>query len=271
MPGKHLRITLIGSGNVATQMGLALRKAGYLMEEVYSRNAGSARALALKLRAKPVSSLHELSGNADLFILAVKDDAVAPLIKKLALTNKAQWENKLIVHTSGSLPIAVLGAVSADYGVLYPVQTLSKNKAVDFSRVPLCIEGNSKRTEKKLWVLAQSVSGNVQSLSSDQRRILHLAAIFASNFSNHMYTLAEKLLRKNKMSFDLILPLIRETAEKVKSGSPSLMQTGPAIRKDKEIMKTHLKMLGKDKQMQKLYSLISQSILTNHVKPALKH
>jgi predicted short-subunit dehydrogenase-like oxidoreductase (DUF2520 family) len=262
MNREPLKITFIGAGNVATQMGLALKKAGHLIFQIYSPSGVSARSLALKLRAIPVTSLEKLLPDADLFILAIKDDAVLPFLKKLKL------KPALLVHTSGSLPMSVLKGASVNFGVIYPVQTLSKNRVIDFSRVPLCIEANGKKTEKQLLHLARSISGQVRLFNSDQRRILHLSAIFAGNFSNHLYALAEQLLRKNKMSFDLLLPLIRETAEKVKSDSPASMQTGPAARNDKKIMKKHLQLLSEDKNLQGLYEAISKSILKTYSTPS---
>lgn len=257
MPGKKQNIVLIGSGNVATQMGLALKKAGHTILQVYSRTQTSSRALALKLRSQPVNNLKKITSTADLYIIAIKDDAVNDITKQLNVNGK------LVVHTSGSLPLKILKTVSSHYGVLYPLQTLSKNKIIDFSSVPLCIEANTKANEKKLLAIAGSVSKQVHLVDSEKRKVLHLAAVFACNFTNHMYALAEKLLGRNKISFELLLPLIYETANKIKQASPSKMQTGPAIRNDKSIMKAHIILLSKQKRMKKIYKLMSQSIMKN--------
>lgn len=255
MPQKSLNIVLIGSGNVATQLGLALKKAGHTISQVYSLTSGSSRALALKLRAQSITDLKKISANADLYIIAIKDDSVIDVAKKIKI------KNNLIVHTSGSLQMSILKRASANYGVLYPLQTLSKNKVINFSSVPLCVEANTKANEKSLKAIAGSISKQVYTVNSEKRKVLHLAAVFACNFTNHMYVLAEKLLKQNKLSFDMILPLIQETADKVKYNSPSAMQTGPAVRGDKTIMKTHLSMLSKNKRLKKLYKVVSQSIL----------
>lgn len=257
MSAKKLNIVLIGSGNVATQMGLALKKAGHNILQVYSRTQGSARALALKLRSQPVNNLKKIDSTADIFIISIKDDAVSSIVRQL------KANDKLVVHTSGSLPLKILKTVSSNYGVLYPLQTLSKNKTVDFSSVPLCIEANTKSNEKRLLAIAGSVSKHVHLVDSEKRKILHLAAVFACNFTNHMYALAEKLLRKNKLPFELLLPLIHETADKIKQASPSKMQTGPAIRNDESVMKAHMILLSKQKRMKKIYKLMSQSIIKN--------
>ncbi|MCC6690664.1 MAG: DUF2520 domain-containing protein [Bacteroidia bacterium] len=257
MKNPSLKIVLIGAGNVATQLGLAFNKSGYKILQVYSQTSQSARVLALKLRANPIVNLNHLLPTADLYIISVKDDALEHLCKKIRL------KNKLIVHTSGSLPINVLRKTSLNYGVLYPLQTLSKNKAINFSSVPLCVEGNTKATESKLKAIAKTLSKQVYSIHSDKRKVLHLAAVFASNFTNHMYALSYKLLKKNAIPFEILLPLIHETADKIKYGNPSQMQTGPAVRNDKLVMKMHLTLLCDEKRMKKLYEAISKSILKN--------
>jgi len=257
MAKRKFNIVLIGSGNVATHMGLALKKSGHSIEQVYSRTGASARALAVKLRSQAVTDVNRLTNKADIYIISVKDDALASLLKHL------KKKKTLVVHTSGSLPMNILKGISPFYGVIYPLQTLSKGKMTDFANVPLCIEANKKSQEKKLVLLAKTISRQVQVVSSEKRKALHLAAVFAGNFSNHMYTLADRLLRKHKLSFNLLLPLIQETSDKIKNNSPVLMQTGPAIRGDKTIMRTHLAMLSKNKDLQKLYKSISDSIVKN--------
>ncbi len=254
-------IVLLGSGNVATQLGLALKKAGHPILQVYGRTTKSARTLALKLRAQPVTVLKKISAEADLYILAVKDDVVATLVKHLPL------KHQLIVHTSGTLPISVLKGVSSNFGVLYPLQTLSKNKLLNFTTVPLCIEGNTAANEQRIRKVARSVSGHVHTVPSEQRKVLHLAAVFAGNFSNHMYVIAEQILREHHLPFELLLPLIRETSDKVNYGSPRELQTGPAIRNDRVVMNAHLKMLSSEKELKNLYRAISQHILRPNLPP----
>jgi predicted short-subunit dehydrogenase-like oxidoreductase (DUF2520 family) len=249
------KIVFLGSGNVATQLGFALKSAGHTIEQVYSRTGSSARVLARKLKAIPVSNIENLSTKADLYILAIKDDAMEPFIRKLKL------DKKLLVHTSGSLPVTILKKASSDFGVLYPLQTLTKNKSVNFAEIPLCVEGNTKNSEKKILKIARSVSEHVYKVNSEQRKALHLAAVFAGNFSNHMYSIAEKILLKNHLPFELLYPLIMEGSEKIRHSSPSQVQTGPAIRNDKLVMKAHTKMLSSG--LAKLYTLISKDICKN--------
>jgi predicted short-subunit dehydrogenase-like oxidoreductase (DUF2520 family) len=253
---KHT-IVLIGSGNVATQLGIALHEAGYFISQVYSPTKRSAEALSKRINAEAITDLKKLALNASVYILAVKDDAIALVAKELKL------KDKLIVHTSGSVPMDVLKTASKNYGVFYPLQTFSKDKQIDFRTVPVCIEANSKETSDQLQYFAKSISGNVKKVNSEQRRKIHLAAVFACNFSNHMYVIADKLLAKDKLSFDLLRPLIQETADKIKNNAPAKMQTGPAIRGDKATIGAHTKLLGKEKNLQRIYTLLSESIISS--------
>lgn len=261
-----MKIVLIGSGNVGTQLGLALKKAGHSILQVYSPDLGHARALAIKLRAEPIVSLKDLSNKADVYLFAVKDDALPSLVKKISRLNTTgknpapRFRSKLFLHTSGSLPMSVLKPLSVNYGVLYPVQTLTKNKLVDFTEVPICVEGNTYVNERIIKEIGLGVSKLVVCLNSAKRKQLHLAAVFAGNFSNHMYAIAYRLLKDSRISFKLLLPLIMETAGKVSADDPALIQTGPAVRNDKRVLKMHLKMLNGKKKVKKLYRSISESI-----------
>ena len=248
------KIVLIGAGNVATQLGSALFEAGYPILQVYSPTQKSASLLAKKLSASAITDLKKLDRNATLYIIAIKDDAIAELAKHLKLNDQ------LVVHTSGTVDAVVLKTCSKNYGIFYPLQTFSKGKAVEFATVPVCVEGNNQKTIIALEYFAKSISKNVQKISPEQRKVLHLAAVFACNFSNHMYTIAAAILSKQRLSFDLLKPLILETADKIKSNDPAKMQTGPAIRKDVKTMNAHLKLLGTDKQLKTIYKLISDHI-----------
>lgn len=253
MLNRHYNISFIGSGNVATHLALALKKAGHTIIQVYSQHLENANVLAKLVKAKSVDSLEFVDKTADIYIVSVKDDAIETVVKQLQVTNK------IVAHTSGSIDIKALKNSSKNYGVFYPLQTFSKNKKVDFKTVPICLEANNTDTFNVLSNLAQ-ISTNVQSISSKQRKSIHLAAVFACNFSNHMYAIADSILQKNKVSLELIKPLIAETAAKVKTTAPVLAQTGPAIRNDKKIMNNHLDMLNKNSDYQKIYELLSKSI-----------
>lgn len=247
-------ITLIGAGNVATQLGLALHKQGYFISQVYSKTSRSASALSKKIKSKAITDLKKLEHDSSIYIIAVKDDAIADIVKQLKL------KDQIVVHTSGSLSINIVKGVSKNIGVFYPLQTFSKDKNINFRDVPVCVEGNNSSTTKTLEYFAKSISPNVKKVNSEQRKTIHLAAVFACNFSNHMYDIADEILKKNKLSLDLLKPLIEETANKIKNNSPSKMQTGPALRGDKKIMEEHLKML-KDKKLKEIYKLVSGSII----------
>jgi predicted short-subunit dehydrogenase-like oxidoreductase (DUF2520 family) len=250
----EIKITIIGAGNLATQLGLTLFKEGYLISQVYSRSQKTASILSKKINAEGISDLKKLSDDSSIYIIAVKDDAIESVAKKIKL------KDKIIVHTSGSISIAILKSCSKNYGVFYPLQTFSKEKKVDFKKIPVCIEANNSKTLSTLNYFAKSISKNVKKINSEQRKKIHLAAVFACNFSNHMYAIAEILLYKDKLSLDLLKPLIEETANKIKEHKPLKAQTGPAIRNDKKTMEAHLKLLSKEKDLQKIYAMMSKSI-----------
>lgn len=261
-----IKIAIIGSGNLATQLGMALYKDGYLISQVYSRSQKNASLLSKKLKAEAITDLKKLSQYSAIYIIAVKDDAIETVAKQLKL------KDQIVVHTSGSVSMDVLKNSSKNYGVFYPLQTFSKEKKArpngrgqsfgraDFKTIPICIEANNKNTSTTLEYFAKSISNNVKKVNSEQRKKIHLAAVFACNFSNHMYAIAEQLLVKDKLSLDLLKPLIEETANKIKENKPSKVQTGPAARNDKKTMDAHLKLLSKEKDLQKIYTLISKSI-----------
>ncbi len=249
-----MKIVFIGSGNVATQLGLALKAANHRILQVYGRSESGAKSLARKLSASYVLDLKKISGEADIYIVAVSDSAIKEVINKIRITDT------VILHTSGSVPISVFEKKFKNFGVLYPVQTFSANHALDFKTVPVCIEANNTLTEKKIRALAKSLTKKIHLLDSRQRKRVHLSAVFANNFSNHLFTLAERILEKENISFDLLRPLILETAMKVQKNPPSEMQTGPAKRGDTAVIREHLKMLGDKKEFRAIYRLISKSI-----------
>jgi predicted short-subunit dehydrogenase-like oxidoreductase (DUF2520 family) len=250
-----MRIALLGSGNVATHLGRALRDAGEEIVQVWSRNPENAAALAMELNAGAVNDPDLVTTEADLYILAVNDDAILTVVSMLPV------HDRLVVHTSGSTGMEVLRNASDRIGVLYPLQTFSKSREVDFSVVPLAIEGNSEQVMQTLEDLARKISGHVLRMDSRQRRALHVAAVFACNFTNHLYALAAGILDRNQLDFDLLRPLIRETAEKVQSFMPSDVQTGPAVRGDEETMRKHLEFLTEHPELGALYRELSQSIV----------
>ena len=247
-------IVLIGSGNVATHLGIALKKSGCKIIQVYSPNKTHALALAKKLKTKFCTTIEAISQEADLYIMAVKDDAIKEVSQKLIL------KNKIIVHTSGSASIDVLKNVSKNIGVFYPLQTFSKNTKLDIKQVPFCIEANNKATEKFLLKLAQTISFHANIVNSEQRKTIHVAAVFACNFTNYLFSVSEKILNNHQIPFDILKPLIYETIYKIEKHSPSQVQTGPAKRNDKKTIKAHLEFLKNYPEYKMLYKKISDGI-----------
>ncbi len=250
-----MRITLVGSGNVATHLAAAFKNAGHSIMQVYSRDMQNAALLAYHVKADAIDDLQNINPDTDLFVIAVKDDAIGPVAEQLAIYKK------LMVHTSGAADLFTLLAFADNVGVFYPLQTFSKTKELDFRNTPLCIEGNGDEITKQLQELAQTISNKVYLIDSPKRKTLHLAAVFACNFPNYLYNIAQQLLAKQGIDFELISPLIQETAEKVQFNLPANVQTGPAIRNDETTMAEHIKLLQDEPHLQHLYELLSQGII----------
>ena len=254
-----MRISIIGSGNVATHLAAAFKNAGHKIVQVYSRDMQHAALLAYHVGAEAVDSLDNISAETDIFIISVNDDAI------IGLTQIIAKHQILLVHTSGATHIEALLAITMNAGVFYPLQTLSKNKEVDFLTVPLCIEGPDEEITAILEQLAQTISNKVYRINSAQRKVLHLAAVFACNFPNYLYGIAQRLLAVNNMDFAMLRPLILETAQKVQERIPVNVQTGPAVRNDRNTMDSHLQMLAAEPALQVIYSLLSQGIIKNNI------
>ena len=254
----HFKFCFIGAGNLATHLSQAFREKGFTISQVYSRTTISAKLLAEKLDSRYTNSCKEIDKDADIYFVALKDSAIEPVL------SQTDFKNKLIVHCSGSLPMSVLNKYSKNIGVFYPLQTFSKNRKVDFSSIPVFIETNSKENEHTLFNLAKILTSSVSILESKKRKSLHIAAVFACNFVNHFYVLAAEILEKEEIRFDVLKPLILETAAKVQVMEPMPAQTGPAVRFDEQIISKHLEALNENKNIQELYRIISESIFEYH-------
>lgn len=250
-------VVLLGSGNVATHLGLALAKGGHRIVQVYSRTLGNASLLANQFQAVAIDDITQLVAQADVFILAVNDDAIESVVGKLPLDIDG-----LVVHTSGTTAIDVLSPLGR-YGVFYPLQTFSKSKEVDFRAIPIALESHHEDDMAVLESLAHSISDVVFHCDSAQRLTLHIAAVFACNFTNHLFAVAADLLQHNGLSFDLVKPLVMETAEKILTLDPAEAQTGPAVRDDRKTMEKHLSILREHPNWQHLYQLLSADIQRN--------
>ena len=248
-------VVIIGAGNLATQLALSLHEKGIRVKQVYSRKTESASELAGKVNAGFTNDLSQLLLETDLYIIAVKDSAIQEVLENLRLK-----DDQLIVHTAGSVPMNILEGFSANYGVFYPLQTFSKSRRIDFSDIPICIEANHPFNMLKLEKLGEMLSSSVNQINSEERKTLHLAAVFVNNFVNHLYAVGADILHDKKLDFDLLKPLIRETAEKIVSLHPIDAQTGPAKRNDQNTIQTQLKMLQDKPEFQKIYSFATESI-----------
>jgi predicted short-subunit dehydrogenase-like oxidoreductase (DUF2520 family) len=250
-----MRITMIGSGNVSTHLAAALKNVGHRIIQVFSPNIGHASLLAYHVGAEATDDISHINAETDLYIIAVKDSAIANIAKQLAV------HQRLMVHTSGATALEVLLDATSQAGVFYPLQTFSKERELDFRTVPLCIEGADEAITKQLIELGQTISNNIYPVDSAQRKILHLSAVFACNFPNYLYDVAQKILAKHELDFNLLRPLIRETAEKVQHQFPAAVQTGPAVRNDEQTMAAHLQLLDDDVFLQTLYQLLSEGVM----------
>lgn len=254
-------ISIIGSGNLAWHLAPALDNIGYSVKEVYSRNPKNAKQLTERLYQAEVKTTLDFSTSpSDVFIIAVTDDAIRPIAQDIVLPDDA-----ILVHTSGSQPLSVLGyAATPNIGVFYPLQTFSKTKKIDFKNIPIFIETETEEAETIIMRMAKQISNDVKKISSRERKALHVAAVFASNFANHMLTISKDLLQQNKLSFDLLKPLISETLNKGLSIGPENSQTGPAKRGDFEILDKHIEFLQHDESLAKIYKLVSQHIIDRY-------
>lgn len=249
-----MRVTFVGAGNLATNLAVALHGAGHEVAQVFSRTEESAQALAHRVGAVPVNCMADLDNASDIYIISVSDKA----LEDVATQAVKGREDALFVHTAGSMPMDVIPARRR--GVLYPMQSFSKQRLVDFSSIPVFIEASSADDLSVVRQLAQSVSGSVSELSSADRVYLHLAAVFCCNFTNHCYALGEEILRKHGVPFSAMFPLIDEVARKVHTVSPKDAQTGPASRHDWNVVNKHLSMLADSPGLQAVYQLMSKSI-----------
>lgn len=256
-----MNVSIIGAGNLAWHLAPAFDNTDFAVKEVYSRDLKNANALVEKLyQATAKVSLDFSVSPSRIFILAVSDDAIPEIVSEIILP-----DNAYLIHTSGSQALSVLGyAPTHNIGVFYPLQTFSKNRKLDLKEVPIFIEGENPETEKVLLSLARAISRKVSTATSRERKALHVAAVFASNFTNHMLTLSKEIANENNLDFDLLKPLIAETINKALTIGPENSQTGPAKRADVEILDRHIEFLQNDTELAELYRAISQHIIDRY-------
>lgn len=251
-------IAIIGSGNVAWHLSQALENAGHHIHMVYDRKLKHAEALVTKLyNAEATDSLDFSNSHADVFIIAIKDEAIREVADNLVLPSS----EAIVAHTSGSISIEALGYTIQHYGCFYPLQSFVKSRQVDFKEIPIFIEASNSTTKNTLTHLAKSITKKVAYFDSKQRKALHVSGVFASNFLNHILTIAKQIAKKHKIDFQLLTPLIVETVNKSFALGPESAQTGPAARGDLEVLEDHLMFLQDDEALQNIYKLLSQHIL----------
>lgn len=251
-----MKIAILGAGNVATHLSKALIKAGHPVMQVWSRNHDNAIDLALEIGANSIPEIKDIKAYIDVVIIAVTDDAIATVARQIP-----EKENRLILHTAGSTSLEVLSSRFQNAGVLYPIQTFSKNSDLDFSLIPLCLEASNDWAMQQLESMANQLSNQVQQVNSEARALLHVAAVFACNFTNFFYSIAQQLIDSVQLDFDLFRPLIQETVDKAMLNNPVDVQTGPAKRDDQQTLQKHLDLLKNQPQLQTLYQSISQYIV----------
>ena len=250
-----LKVCFIGAGNVATHMAAAMQKAGFEIVGVHTRTPQSAEEFSLRYHCPIADSLVDMP-DADLYVFSIKDDALSEVVTAFGHLHR----EGLCVHTAGSIPMSVFHGNVKHYGVLYPLQTFSKQRELNFSAVPLFVEADDTEDLQRLSSIAGLLSSTVIPLSSEQRRLLHLAAVFACNFSNHCFAIASEILNQAALPGQLLNPLIRETCAKLEQLPAVVGQTGPAVRYDQNVMANQLELLGDDELRKDIYRLMSQSI-----------
>ena len=256
-----MRISLIGAGRVAHHLALALKQQHDIVN-IYSRTFSSAQALAKRIGAVAVETIESMQQEIDLVVIAVSDQAIAQLIQSL----HSHFSNVLIVHTSGSTHVNVLSQLHPKSGVFYPLQTFSLEREIDWITTPLFVEAVEAQDLQVLEKVAQQLSQRVYCYDSAQRLSLHLAAVFACNFSNYCYDMAKQVVDAQQVDFSLLYPLILETAKKASAYEPRAVQTGPAMRGDQNILNMHTQMLEQSNRsdLSQVYQLLSEQILKRH-------
>jgi predicted short-subunit dehydrogenase-like oxidoreductase (DUF2520 family) len=252
-----VKVVIIGSGNVAQHLIAAFKNAQILgsdidLIQVYSRQTASVSHL---LNLDQITNDLDTLAEADLYIIAVSDDAIG------AISSQLPFKNRLVVHTSGSVPLHALDEDNRK-GVFYPLQTFTKNKAVDFKIIPICLESENATDYQLLDKVAKSISEKVFAINSEQRKALHVAAVFVNNFTNHLYQIGQEICEENQVPFEILKPLIAETANKIIVLSPEEAQTGPAKRNDTITIEAHEAFLS-NKSHLKIYKILTQSIQEN--------
>ncbi|MDR0364162.1 MAG: DUF2520 domain-containing protein [Bacteroidales bacterium] len=260
MEGKVIKTAfMIGAGNVAWHLSTALQQQGIAFSGIYNRTKASALQLAEKLQCAFFSSMHEIPNDVDIYFITTSDQSIVPISEELP------ENNGIVVHVSGSTAINVIDKKHQRRGVFYPLQTFNKEREVDFHKIPIAIEATNESDEKILERLALRLSETVISLTEEQRQALHVAAVFASNFTNYMHALSADILKSNHLDFRLLMPLIQETAKRAgETDNPFSAQTGPAVRNDLITIQKHLDFLFPNEKLKNIYQFLTEAIIKEY-------
>lgn len=250
------KIVIVGSGRIAWHLGKRLKAKGLPVAQVVSRTAEHAESLAETLGARWTSDWAEVLPDADWLLIAVRDDAIDEVAAAIA----RYVPDALATHTSGATPGTVLKPFFKRYGVFYPLQSFSYDRTPVWSKIPFCVDAQSNEDILFLKKVAKTIGNLVYRVNDEQRSTLHVAAVFANNFANHCFTIAEKLLEEKDLPFEMLHPLMEETLAKALLDSPARMQTGPAVRGDEDTVKRHLKLLSNHPDWQALYEKLTLDI-----------
>ena len=251
------KVVILGAGNLATHLGRALIQSGNQVLQIFSRNPDSGKPLAKEWKSEWIGEWNLINPQADFYLIALPD-SILPEISEYISFHQGFW-----VHCSGASPLGFLEKVSNQIGVIYPLQTFSKELALDFSKVPLFLESGREEDLPFLMDLAQGISEFIYPVSSEKRLRIHLAAVFANNFSNHLFRISEEILLDSGLSMEVLFPIMAETLRKAILLGPQKAQTGPALRRDQGTMDLHLEILKSYPALSSIYQLISTDILEN--------
>jgi len=251
----NLKIAIVGAGNVASFFAKKFAAAGFTIVSIHSKNLAHAESLASEVQAIASNTLSTIGSDFDYLFFAVSDDALKACVAEVPASNNFCW-----LHTSGAMSKEIFAEKTNRYGVFYPLQTFTKSVALSQTIFPVLIESSSEEIQQALEKLAAQIQLPFQYADSDQRKNIHLAAVFACNFSNHLFQIASKILAEQHLPFELLLPLIQETVAKLNHLSPSAAQTGPAIRNDQAVISAHIALLKEHPQWAMVYQLLSAEI-----------
>lgn len=255
-------IVILGAGNVGANLLRQMLACGIPPVQLYNRTSDRARTLVENLSIPYTSRYEDIVGNADLYILAVKDDAIADCAKALSQT---VHPGAFVVHSSGATPLTILRESFSRHGVFYPLQTFTRGRTPEFREITICIDAAVEADLSILSSLANRLGCRAEHINDEKRALLHVAAVVVNNFVNHLYHIGFELLREKGISFELLLPLIRETALRQISGlDPAAWQTGPAKRNDRMTIEKHLSLLSANDALHALYQALTADIIQTH-------